>query len=161
MKSQKAKTIEHPRHGYIRRANNYTCLFARHVSRQTKHSKTLIDREGTPVYQTSCTGNVIKGNSEAVCLDQISCHLALAPPILFDVELRFRHVGGHEHSVLFGGDLKIQLAGRKRLILSLRGSRKHEERTIAFDRVADGAFPQHKDQGIEWKRNRLKDRVIA
>ena len=113
MKSQKAKTNEHLRHGYIRRANNYTCLFARHVPRQTKHSKTLIDREGTPVYQTSCTGNVIKGNSEAVCLDQISCHLALAPAILFDVELRFRHVRGHEHGVLFRGDPEIQLSDRK------------------------------------------------
>jgi hypothetical protein len=107
MKSQKAKTNEHPRHGYIRRANNYTCLFARHVPRQTKHSKTLIDREGTPVYQMSCTGNVIKGNSEAVCLDQISCHLALVLPILFDVELRFRSVGGNEYGVLVDCNPKV------------------------------------------------------
>jgi hypothetical protein len=31
-------------HGYIDRAHSYACLFAGHVSRQTKLSKTLIER---------------------------------------------------------------------------------------------------------------------
>jgi hypothetical protein len=32
-------------HGYIHRAHSYACLFASHVSRQIKLSKTLIGRE--------------------------------------------------------------------------------------------------------------------
>ncbi len=67
----------------------------------------------------------------------------------------------HENGVLFSRDAEMQFGNWKEKSPPFAGSREDKERPIAFDWVTHCSFRQHEDQGIERKRNRLKENVIG